>query len=123
LKQGLNPNRDHEQGVRNGKVRSWNVKVEVKGKGWREVHRVSLLQFVALRSGRYLTRIVVSVDRGLLKIVERESIGLNPAGTSDRFWEYHLLLEIYCLMQSNPILSCLSCYVLVSLNMVLLTMY
>jgi hypothetical protein len=43
MKQGLNPNRDHEQGVGNGKVRSCNVKVEVKGKGWRDVHRVSLL--------------------------------------------------------------------------------
>jgi len=36
---------------------------------------------------------------------------LNPAGTSDRVWEYHLRLEIYSVdvIQINPILSCPSC--------------
>jgi hypothetical protein len=124
MKQGLNPNRDHEQGVGNGKVRSsWNVKVEVKGKGWDDVHRVSLFQFVALRSVRYLAHVVESVYRGLLKIVERESIGLNPAGGSDRFWECHLRLRYVFF---DAIQSYLILLVLLSsgtVGGVLLTMY
>jgi hypothetical protein len=60
--------------VGNGKARSGNVKVEVKGKGWRDVHRVSLFQFVALRSVRYITRMIESVDRGLLEMLERRWI-------------------------------------------------
>ena len=69
MKQGLNQNRDHEQGVGNGKVRSSNVKVEVKGKGWRDVHRVSLLQFVAFGSGSYAYRVDFLIC-GMLKMLE-----------------------------------------------------
>jgi hypothetical protein len=125
MKQGLNPNRDHEQGVGNGKVRSWNVKVEVKGKGWGDVHRVSLFQFVALRSVRYLSRIVVeSVGSWFVDDAREKVVVLNPAGTSDRFWNITYVLDMYLLMQSNPILSFLSCWVLVWLIVVLLlTMY
>jgi hypothetical protein len=126
MKQGLNPNRDHEQGVGNGKVRSGNVKVEVKGKGWRDVHRVSLLQFVALHSGLYLSHIVESVYRGLMEMLERKVVVLNPAGTSDGFWNITYVLDMYSLMKSNPILSypvCLSCLSSCTVGGVLLTIY
>jgi hypothetical protein len=70
MKQGLNPNRDHEQGVRNGKAHSENVKVEVKGKGWGDVHRVSLFQFLAFVSVSYAWG-VDSVIRGVMEMLER----------------------------------------------------
>ena len=59
---------------------------------------------------------VESVDRVVLKIVDRSIIVLNSAGTSDRFLEDHLRLEMLSAdaIQLNPVLlvllsSCTIC--------------
>jgi hypothetical protein len=106
MKQGLNPDRDHEQGVGNGKARSWNVKVEVKGKGWDDVHRVSLLQVVALCSVRYLAHVAESVYRGLMEMLERWLCWIRP----ERAMDFEISLTswiIFC--WCNPILSYPAC--------------
>ena len=60
---------------------------------------------------------VESVDRVVLKIVDRSVIVLNSAGTSDRFLEYHLRLDMLSAdaILYNPVLpvllnSCAVCY-------------